>query len=439
MDDPVLEQHFVGHKGTITSLSFNPSDKQLLSSSEDHTFMNWNLTSSSGSLRYQAKALPVTHICYSPNGNLIASAQGQAVRLWMSTIRGKSIEFKTHFAIVRSVQFSPDGNNLLTASDDKSLKIWITSKRKFLTSLSGNGGHTNWVRFGTYSSDGHLIASCSDDKTTKIWDPVTSKLVYTFNEVRGAPRYVKFHPSSSCIGVAMATGAVKLYDLKMMKLLQYYPCHDGSVNSLSFHPEGVYLITAGSDSTSKILDLIEGRAILSLEGHKKAVTSVTFSNSGKYFATASADKNVFVWKTNLNENVWDSREALLKESLSNDCVPITRLETCPQNLKDPEITEVYCAKDYQELQNKMELPSVPSCNVMTSTSTSGSDLKESSMKIRNEHVGDEIQDVNSHSHMNSISELVSQVAFLTDKLIDMESRLKQMEEMMKLGGNSNFV
>lgn len=52
MDDPVLEQHFVGHKGTITSLSFNPSDKQLLSSSEDHTFMNWNLTSSSGSLRY---------------------------------------------------------------------------------------------------------------------------------------------------------------------------------------------------------------------------------------------------------------------------------------------------------------------------------------------------------------------------------------------------
>lgn len=38
------------------------------------------------------------------------------------------------------------------------------------------------------------------------------------------------------------------------------------------------------------------------------------------------------------------------------------------------------------------------------------------MKIRNEHVGDEIQDVNSHSHMNSISELVSQVAFLTDKV-----------------------
>lgn len=435
MDDPVLEQHFVGHKGTITSLSFNPSGKQLLSSSEDHTFMNWNLNSTSGSLRYKAKSIPVTHVCYSPNGNLIASAQGQAVRLWVSTIRGKSIEFRTHFGIVRSVQFSPDGSNLLTASDDKSLKIWVTSKRKFLTSLSG---HTNWVRFGTYSSHGHLIASCSDDKTIKIWDPVTSKLVHTFNEVRGAARYVKFHPSNTCVGVAMATGAVKLYDLKMMKLLQYYPCHDGSVNSLSFHPEGIFLVTAGSDCTSKIMDLIEGRAILSLEGHKKAVTAVAFSNSGKNFATASADKNVFVWKTNLNENVWDNREGLIKESLANDYDPIPRLETSiPQHFKDSEITEVYCAKDYEEIQDKMEQPSVPTSKGMIPTSSFSSE--EISKKNQNEGVEQAIQEVNSQPLVNSISELMSQVAFLTDKLIDMENRLKQMEEMMKCGGRTNFV
>ncbi|CAB0003689.1 unnamed protein product, partial [Nesidiocoris tenuis] len=50
LKDPALDQHFIGHKGPVTSLSFSPSDKQLLSSSTDKSFMNWNLLSSSGSL-----------------------------------------------------------------------------------------------------------------------------------------------------------------------------------------------------------------------------------------------------------------------------------------------------------------------------------------------------------------------------------------------------
>ncbi|KAK9508581.1 hypothetical protein O3M35_006112 [Rhynocoris fuscipes] len=427
MDDPVLEQHFVGHKGSVTSLSFSPSGKQLLSSSEDHTFMNWNLNSSSGSLRYKAKPLPISCVCFSPNGNLIASTQGEFVRLWVSTIRGKSTEFKAHFSIVRSVQFSPDNSHFLTASDDKSLKIWVTAKRKFLSSLSGNGGHTNWVRFGTYSSDGHLIASCSDDKTIKLWDPVTSKLIHTFHEVRGVPRNINFHPSDGCIGIAMATGTVKIYDLKMMKLLQYYPCHDGPVNSISFHPNGSYLISAGNDSTSKVIDLIEGRAILSLEGHKKAVTAVTFSKTGKNFATGSADRNVFVWRTNLNEDNWESSNKSMKESFCDDSVSIPRLNTSHfGNIKESRISkEVYCAKDYED-NLKLDVDTTELSCEDSKSYKSEEDMKnyksEETVNLSND-------DVNPISH--SINELMSQVAFLTNKLTDMELRLTQMEELIK--------
>lgn len=45
---------------------------------------------------------------------------------------------------------------------------------------------------------------------------------------------------------------VKLWDLRMNKLLQHYQAHGSTVNSVSFHPSGNFLLTASSDSTLKV-------------------------------------------------------------------------------------------------------------------------------------------------------------------------------------------
>ena len=39
--------------------------------------------------------------------------------------KGESTVFKAHTATVRSVDFSADGQSLVTASDDKSLKVFL--------------------------------------------------------------------------------------------------------------------------------------------------------------------------------------------------------------------------------------------------------------------------------------------------------------------------
>ena len=42
MEDPELIHNFKGHKDTITGLHFNPSQKQVASSSLDGSVMLWN-------------------------------------------------------------------------------------------------------------------------------------------------------------------------------------------------------------------------------------------------------------------------------------------------------------------------------------------------------------------------------------------------------------
>lgn len=57
--------------------------------------------------------------------------------------KAESTSFRAHTSAVRSVSFSSDGQNLITASDDKTIKVWTVHRPKFLFSFNQ---HINWVR-----------------------------------------------------------------------------------------------------------------------------------------------------------------------------------------------------------------------------------------------------------------------------------------------------
>src|ERR1700730_18848839 len=76
-------------------------------------------------------------------------------------------ELKGHGDLVYSAAFSPHGQRIVTASNDKTARVWNATTGAILTELKGHG---SGVDSAAFSPDGARIVTTSDDSTARIWD-----------------------------------------------------------------------------------------------------------------------------------------------------------------------------------------------------------------------------------------------------------------------------
>ena len=73
---------------------------------------------------------------------------------------------------VSACRFAPDGKTLVSASWDKTLKIWDVESGTCKTTLEG---HSGMVFACDFAPHGKTIVSASEDKTVRIWDVESGK------------------------------------------------------------------------------------------------------------------------------------------------------------------------------------------------------------------------------------------------------------------------
>src|SRR6266513_1632057 len=77
-----------------------------------------------------------------------------------------------HKDVVYSAQFSPDGQRIVTASADKTARLWDAASGK---PIGEPMKHENEVYSAQFSLDGQRIVTASADKTARLWDAASGK------------------------------------------------------------------------------------------------------------------------------------------------------------------------------------------------------------------------------------------------------------------------
>lgn len=320
MKVPVPEGGAVLYSGADTVITWSglmPSDNVALEYSLDMGLTWLSIAQQASGLRYEWRVPPV------PPGRLLTgSGRPMLVRarqIWVPQEIGTepSVILDAHYGTITTARFSKDGTKILTASADRTARIYDAYNGSVVQTFEGHG---NVVSSASYSPDEKRVLTTGYDNTVKLWDTETGNLLNTAygqglrkfffdqGKMYGSEKlqFVNqdnqrfldgtFSPDGTEIIATTDNGMAIRWKGSLTRPVSHVSMFAGGwMYSAQYNHNGKSVVTAGGDYSARIWTGGVSSSVRQFLGHTDQVTFACFSPDEKFVATASNDKTARIW------------------------------------------------------------------------------------------------------------------------------------------------
>jgi WD40 repeat protein len=238
----------------------------------------------------------VLSLAISPDGReLLSASEDWTLRLWSLETSAITRVFEGHLGIVRDLAFAAGGRTILSVSDDRTLRVWDAETR---TSRVFRG-HTLAVQGVAVTPDGGVAATVSEDGSVRLWNLAkeTSKAIY-----RGRDHQliaVALTPDGGKVVFGAGDWTLRAIDVATGKETVFQG-HGGTVRALAISPDGSRVISGADDGSVRIWSLETGEPLATMTGHAGAVDAIAIEPEGRKAFSGGRDKSLRVWDLDAN-------------------------------------------------------------------------------------------------------------------------------------------
>ncbi|HXX79450.1 MAG TPA: serine/threonine-protein kinase [Ktedonobacteraceae bacterium] len=271
-----------GHLASVSSLSWSPDGRQIVSVSGEKIVHVWDASTGSKLQLYPDVSDAVRIVAWSSDGARIATAGVDAlVRVWDVDSNRLVITYRGHVGdAVNTMAWSPEQQLLASAGNDGTVHVWDAKGGQPVSIYRGHAGAVYGV---AWSSDGEGIVSGGSDATVHVWESFTG-------------RSTSLYRGQSARVLSVAWNPVRQEGMPVSSL------------ELDSSSSGRRVACGREDGMVQMWDTVTGREVVAYR-HSAPVYVVAWSPDGKRFAFASDDKMVQVWDTTSNLKLFTFQHA----------------------------------------------------------------------------------------------------------------------------------
>jgi hypothetical protein len=238
---------------------------------------------------------------FSPDGKRIVTAsEDKTARVWDVQPHGAARPPLQHQAKVVTASFSPDGKRVVTASYDATAQVWDVQTGQ---PVSPPLKHENDLSSASFSPDGTRVVTASQDQTARVWDARTGQPAFPPLRHGDAVMMAEFSPDGKWLVTASWEGIAQVWDAQTGQPIGAPLQHQKGIYSANFSPDGKWIATASDDDTARVWDAATGKAITPPLPQMESCTSASFSPDGRWLVTASKDHMARVWDVRTGQPV----------------------------------------------------------------------------------------------------------------------------------------